>query len=59
MPPQYAIGTRDWEQQDLAEKSELSRPTVQRMEELGVERSSAEKAETVQLTLPECLGCEA
>jgi transcriptional regulator with XRE-family HTH domain len=30
----------DWEQRDLAEKSGLSLPTIQRMEKLGVERSS-------------------
>ena len=41
----------DWEQRDLAEKSGLSLPTIQRMEKLGVERSSAANAHKIQATL--------
>ena len=37
-----------WEQRDLAERSGLSLPTIQRMEKLGVERSSAGNAQKVQ-----------
>jgi transcriptional regulator with XRE-family HTH domain len=37
-----------WEQRDLAEKSGLSLPTIQRMEKLGVERSSVANAQKVQ-----------
>ena len=40
-----------WEQRDLAEKSGLSLPTIQRMEKLGVERSSAANAQKVQQAL--------
>ncbi|WP_426957987.1 helix-turn-helix domain-containing protein [Muricoccus radiodurans] len=40
-----------WEQRDLAEKSGLSLPTIQRMEKLGVERSSAGNAQKVQRAL--------
>jgi transcriptional regulator with XRE-family HTH domain len=38
----------EWEQKDLAEKSGLSLPTIQRMEKLGVERSSVANAQKVQ-----------
>jgi transcriptional regulator with XRE-family HTH domain len=41
----------DWEQRDLAEKSGLSLPTIQRMEKFGVERSSAGNAEKIRRTL--------
>jgi hypothetical protein len=41
----------EWEQRDLAEKSGLSLPTIQRMEKLGVERSSAGNAQRVQRAL--------
>jgi transcriptional regulator with XRE-family HTH domain len=41
----------DWEQKDLAEQSGLSLPTIQRMEKLGVERSTAGNAEKVQHAL--------
>ncbi len=47
----------DWEQRDLAEKSGLSLPTIQRMEKLGVERSSAANAQKLQNTL-EAVGIE-
>lgn len=40
-----------WEQKDLAAASGLSLPTIQRMEKLGLERSSAGNAEKVQLSL--------
>jgi transcriptional regulator with XRE-family HTH domain len=43
----------DWEQRDLAARSGLSLPTIQRMEKLGMERSSAANAEKVQRTLEE------
>jgi transcriptional regulator with XRE-family HTH domain len=41
----------EWEQHDLAERSGLSLPTIQRMEKLGVERSSAGNAYKVQRAL--------
>lgn len=41
----------EWEQRDLAEKSGLSLPTIQRMEKMGVERSSAANAQKVQKAL--------
>lgn len=41
----------EWEQRDLAERSGLSLPTIQRMEKLGVERSSAGNAQKVQKAL--------
>lgn len=41
----------EWEQRDLAEKSGLSLPTIQRMEKMGVERSSAGNAQRVQRAL--------
>lgn len=37
----------DWEQRDLAEKSGVSLPTIQRMEKLGVERSQAGNVDKV------------
>ena len=40
-----------WEQRDLASASGLSLPTIQRMEKLGMERSSAGNAEKVQAAL--------
>lgn len=43
----------DWEQRDLAAKSGLSLPTIQRMEKLGVERSLAANAEKIQRILEE------
>jgi transcriptional regulator with XRE-family HTH domain len=43
----------EWEQRDLAERSGLSLPTIQRMEKLGVERSSAGNAQKVQRALEE------
>jgi transcriptional regulator with XRE-family HTH domain len=36
-----------WEQKDLAEKSGLSLPTIQRMEKLGMGKSSVANAEKV------------
>jgi transcriptional regulator with XRE-family HTH domain len=47
----------DWEQRDLAEKSGLSLPTIQRMEKLGMERSSVANAQKVQTAL-EAAGVE-
>ena len=41
----------DWEQRVLAEKSDLSLPTIQRMEKFGVERSSAGNAAKVRKAL--------
>jgi transcriptional regulator with XRE-family HTH domain len=41
----------DWEQRDLAAKSGLSLPTIQRMEKIGVGRSSADNAAKVKRTL--------
>jgi len=38
----------DWEQKDLAAASGLSLPTVQRMEKLGLQRSSVANAEKLQ-----------
>lgn len=43
----------EWNQRDLAEKSGLSLPTIQRMEKLGLGRSSAANAEKIRLTLEE------
>jgi transcriptional regulator with XRE-family HTH domain len=40
-----------WEQRDLAGKSGLSLPTIQRMEKLGVGRSTVDNAERVQCAL--------
>lgn len=40
-----------WEQRDLAAHSGLSLPTIQRMEKIGVERSSAANAERVRRAL--------
>lgn len=40
-----------WEQRELAEKSGLSLPTIQRMEKLGMERSQAGNVERVQRAL--------
>ena len=40
-----------WEQKELAAASGLSLPTIQRMEKLGLERSSAGNAEKVQKAL--------
>ena len=41
----------EMEQRDLAAKSGLSLPTIQRMEKMGVERSSAANAQKVQRAL--------
>jgi transcriptional regulator with XRE-family HTH domain len=41
----------EWEQRDLAEKSGLSLPTIQRMEKAGLERSSVANARKVQSAL--------
>lgn len=41
----------DWEQRHLAEHSGLSLPTIQRMEKLGLERSSVANAQKVQAAL--------
>lgn len=41
----------EWEQRDLAERSGVSLPTIQRMEKLGMERSQAGNAERVQRAL--------
>ncbi len=38
----------DWNQKDLAQASDLSLPTIQRMETLGLRRSSAGNVEKVQ-----------
>jgi transcriptional regulator with XRE-family HTH domain len=40
-----------WEQKDLAAATGLSLPTIQRMEKLGLERSSAGNAEKVQTVM--------
>lgn len=40
-----------WEQKDLAEAAGVSLPTIQRMEKLGLERSSAGNVEKVQKAL--------
>lgn len=47
----------EWEQRDLADRSGLSLPTIQRMEKHGVERSSAANAAKVQEAL-EAAGVE-
>ena len=47
----------DWEQKDLAAASGLSLPTIQRMEKLGIERSSVANAEKLQRAL-EAAGIE-
>ena len=47
----------DWEQKDLAAASGLSLPTIQRMEKLGLDRSSVANAEKVQHAL-EAAGVE-
>ena len=41
----------DWNQKDLAQASDLSLPTIQRMETLGLHRSSAGNVEKVQRAL--------
>ncbi len=41
----------DWNQKDLAQASDLSLPTIQRMETLGLRRSSAGNVEKVQRAL--------
>ncbi len=41
----------EWEQRDLAERSGVSLPTIQRMEKLGMERSQAGNVEKVQIAL--------
>ncbi len=41
----------EWEQKELAERSGLSLPTVQRMEKLGLERSSVANANKLKLAL--------
>lgn len=41
----------EWEQRNLADKAGLSLPTIQRMEKMGVERSSAANAEKVRKAL--------
>ena len=46
-----------WEQRELAERSGLSLPTIQRMEKLGVERSSAGNAQRLQQAM-EAAGVE-
>ena len=40
-----------WDQRDLATHSGLSLPTIQRMEKLGIERSSVANANKVQQAL--------
>ena len=40
-----------WQQRDLANASGLSLPTIQRMEKLGVERSSVANAQKLQAAL--------
>ena len=37
-----------WDQRDLAAKAKLSLPTIQRMERLGLGRSTVDNAERVQ-----------
>ena len=37
-----------WEQRDLANASSLSLPTIQRMEKLGIERSTVANAQKLQ-----------
>jgi predicted transcriptional regulator len=41
----------DWEQKDLAAAADLSLPTIQRMEKLGLERSSLGNAQRVKRAL--------
>ena len=41
----------DWNQRDLAQAANLSLPTIQRMETLGLHRSSAGNVEKVQRAL--------
>lgn len=41
----------DWDQRKLAEKAGLSLSTIQRMEKLGLDRSSVKNAESVQKAL--------
>jgi len=41
----------EWDQRTLAERSGLSLPTIQRMEKLGIARSSVENAQKVQNAL--------
>lgn len=41
----------EWEQRDLAEKSGLSLPTIQRIEKLGPQRSQAGNVEKLQKAL--------
>ena len=43
----------DWDQRELAERSGLSLPTIQRMEKLGVERSHVMNADKIQRALEE------
>ncbi len=40
-----------WEQKDLAAAADLSLPTIQRMEKMGLGRSSADNATKVQKAL--------
>ncbi|PZP39752.1 MAG: transcriptional regulator [Azospirillum brasilense] len=47
----------DWEQRDLAERSGLSLPTIQRMEKFGLERSSVANAQKLRSAL-EAAGVE-
>ena len=46
-----------WEQKDLAAAADLSLPTIQRMEKMGLGRSSADNAAKVQKSL-EAAGIE-
>lgn len=41
----------DWEQRDLAKRADVSLPTIQRMEKLGMERSQAGNVDRVQRAL--------
>lgn len=41
----------DWDQRRLAKEAGVSLTTIQRMEKLGLERSSVRNAESVQNTL--------
>jgi predicted transcriptional regulator len=43
----------DWEQKDLAAAAGLSLPTIQRMEKLGLDRSSLGNAQRVKRALEE------
>ena len=47
----------EWNQTDLAKASGLSLPTIQRMETIGLHRSSAGNVDKIQLTL-EAAGIE-